>query len=225
MNRTKIEWCDYTINPVKGLCPMACPYCYARRLYKRFKWNPEIRFEPEALLDLEIIPDGSKIFIGSTIELFHETIRPDWLDYIFWVAEKRPEVICIFLTKQPQNLPLWSPFPGNCWVGVTALNDAQLLLAETQFEQIKASIKFLSLEPLKNQLDVIKYMKQPLCKVMVIAIQQTTIKHFLTSLPVAKIKDAMALACSTKPNDPENALRYFCGICWNWIKKPETRNW
>ncbi len=36
MNHTKIEWCDYTINPVKGLCPMACKdnqdkeYCYAR---------------------------------------------------------------------------------------------------------------------------------------------------------------------------------------------------
>ena len=44
MNLTKIEWCDYTINPVKGLCPMACSYCYARRMYKRFKWNPEIRF-------------------------------------------------------------------------------------------------------------------------------------------------------------------------------------
>lgn len=28
MNKTKIEWADYTINPVKGLCPMACPVCF-----------------------------------------------------------------------------------------------------------------------------------------------------------------------------------------------------
>lgn len=30
MQKTKIPWADYTINPVKGLCPMACSYCYAR---------------------------------------------------------------------------------------------------------------------------------------------------------------------------------------------------
>ena len=45
MNKTKIEWTDYTINPVKGLCPMACSYCYARAMYKRFRWNPEIRYD------------------------------------------------------------------------------------------------------------------------------------------------------------------------------------
>jgi len=52
-----------------------------------------------------------------------------------------------------------------------------------------------------------------------------TIKRFVSLLPVAKVKEAMMLACSTKSNDGEAALRYFCGICWNWIKKPETRNW
>ncbi len=51
MNKTKIEWCDYTINPVKGLCPMVCSYCYARRMYQRFKRNPEVRFEPEVFID------------------------------------------------------------------------------------------------------------------------------------------------------------------------------
>jgi hypothetical protein len=52
-----------------------------------------------------------------------------------------------------------------------------------------------------------------------------TIKRFVNLLPLIKVKDAMSLACSTKSDDPEAALRYFCGICWNWIKKPETRNW
>jgi len=52
-----------------------------------------------------------------------------------------------------------------------------------------------------------------------------TSKRFLKLLPAIQIEDAMALACSTKSDDPEMALRYYCGICWNWIKKPETRNW
>lgn len=35
MNRTNIEWCDYTWNPVTG-CLHGCSYCYARRMAKRF---------------------------------------------------------------------------------------------------------------------------------------------------------------------------------------------
>lgn len=35
MNKTKIEWCDMTWNPVTG-CLHNCPYCYARRIAERF---------------------------------------------------------------------------------------------------------------------------------------------------------------------------------------------
>lgn len=168
MNRTKIKWVKnpdgsqgYTINPVKGLCPMACSYCYARKMYKRFKWNPRLRYDPSAWLGLGSLRKPSRIFVGSTIELFHDSLSPQYLKWIFEVPLEFPQHTFIVLTKQPQNLIEFSPFPENCWVGVTVLNDAQLLLAETQFEKIKASVKFLSLEPLKNQLDAIKYMKQP----------------------------------------------------------------
>ena len=157
MGKTKIEWCDYTINPVKGLCPMACPYCYARQMYKRFKWDSEIRYDPDAF---KCLPSKSAcVFVGSTMELFGDWIDRDWIHMTFAKILARPQHTFIFLTKLAQNLP--REFPENCWVGVTALNDAQLLLAETQFEKIQAPVKFLSLEPLKNELDAIKYLKQP----------------------------------------------------------------
>ena len=35
MNKTKIEWCDSTWNPVTG-CYHGCEYCYARRIACRF---------------------------------------------------------------------------------------------------------------------------------------------------------------------------------------------
>ena len=35
MNKTNIEWCDSTWNPVVG-CKHGCEYCYARRIAKRF---------------------------------------------------------------------------------------------------------------------------------------------------------------------------------------------
>ena len=49
INKTKIEWCDYTINPIKGICKNNCWYCYAIRMYKRFGWNPKIRFKEDEL--------------------------------------------------------------------------------------------------------------------------------------------------------------------------------
>lgn len=35
MNRSKIEWCDHTWNPITG-CLNNCPYCYAKRMVVRF---------------------------------------------------------------------------------------------------------------------------------------------------------------------------------------------
>ena len=34
-NKTKIDWCDATWNPVTG-CLHGCEYCYARRIAERF---------------------------------------------------------------------------------------------------------------------------------------------------------------------------------------------
>jgi len=42
MNKTKIEWCDMTWNPVTG-CLHNCPYCYARRMANRFKGEGDLR--------------------------------------------------------------------------------------------------------------------------------------------------------------------------------------
>lgn len=35
MNKSKIDWCDFTWNPVEG-CPKGCSYCYARKQARRF---------------------------------------------------------------------------------------------------------------------------------------------------------------------------------------------
>jgi len=52
-----------------------------------------------------------------------------------------------------------------------------------------------------------------------------TIRAFLRQLPVVKICEAIHIAGGRiKDNDLE-MIRYFCGICWNWIKHPDTRGW
>ena len=57
------------------------------------------------------------------------------------------------LTKQPQNLIKFSPFPENCWVGVTATDSLMLVEALARLEGIKASVKYVSLEPLLAQIN------------------------------------------------------------------------
>lgn len=149
MQKTKIEWANFTINPVKGLCPMACSYCYARRMYKRFHWNPEVRYDPNVMLDTSNINNPSKIFVGSTMELFGDWVKPEWLKSIFdWVKTDVGIHTYIFLTKQPHNLVKWSPFPENCWVGVSTTGMDSRSHLESVFGDIQAMVKFVSIEPL-----------------------------------------------------------------------------
>ncbi len=52
MNKTRIEWCDYTWNPLTG-CLHGCPYCYARRMARRFCTNEHGHEGPLAPCDGE----------------------------------------------------------------------------------------------------------------------------------------------------------------------------
>ena len=152
MTRTKIEWCDYTINPVKGKCPMGCSYCYARRMYDRFKWNPEIRWYPPAFDLLDKLKKPSRIFVGSTMELFHPSLPENWMEYNLGIVKKYPQHTFIFLTKCPENLHRWSPFPANAYVGVSVTNQGQYEKAIFYLKDVEAKVKFLSFEPLLERI-------------------------------------------------------------------------
>ncbi len=61
MQKSKIEWLQnsidgssgYSANPIKGICQQGCDYCYAIKMYKRFKWSPEVRYDHTAFKGLE----------------------------------------------------------------------------------------------------------------------------------------------------------------------------
>ena len=52
------------------------------------------------------------------------------------------------LTKQPQNLIKFSPFPDNCWVGVSVTNTKMYHDAAYWLREIEAKVKYISFEPL-----------------------------------------------------------------------------
>lgn len=55
MDKTKIEWCDSTWNPVTG-CLHGCKYCYARKIAERFA--PYEIYDPEIALQRNAIKKG-----------------------------------------------------------------------------------------------------------------------------------------------------------------------
>ncbi len=163
MQRTKIEWVrnqdgtqGYTVNPVKGYCPVACSYCYARAMYDRFKWDKTIRFDIGPLTKAMFKRKPQRIFVGSTIELFGEWVPDDWLETIMKVVRMLSQHTFIFLTKRPENLAKWE-WPDNAWVGVTATQQKPYNEALKHLENVQASIKFVSFEPLLGPVENIDY--------------------------------------------------------------------
>jgi len=133
---------------------MACPYCYSRKIYDRFKWDKTIRFTPEELDKWDKAKPGSKIFVGSMIELFGDWVDDSWLREIFDHTKRHPDLTFQFLTKQPQNLTRFSPLPDNCWVGVTATDYKMFSFALEFLQGIKAQVKYISIEPMLDRLNV-----------------------------------------------------------------------
>lgn len=131
MNKTGIEWCDMTWNPVTG-CRHGCDYCYARRIAERFgtrlpdrsgypdthngvhvveskiKGNPyPYKFEPTFLPFRLVEPlqkrQPQNIFVCSMADLFGRWVPDEWIGEVFQACEKAPQHNYLFLTKNPQR--------------------------------------------------------------------------------------------------------------------------
>ena len=177
MNRTKIEWCQnpgcsegYTWNPITG-CLHDCSYCWARglangRLKSRMLANTDHaptqntgdaiwqvdpfypRLWKERLRNVSYSETQRGIFVCSMGDLFGPTLPPDWTGAVLEQCRRHPDDRFYLLTKQPQNLAKWSPFPDNCWVGVSVTNAQEQSDAYVGLCRIEAAVKYLSYEPL-----------------------------------------------------------------------------
>lgn len=152
MNKTKIEWTDYTWNPIVG-CLNNCPYCYARKIAKRFYGDFKPRFYEERLREPYKLKKPSKIFVCSMGEMFGEWVSSDWIAKIFKVIRENPHHTFQILTKRPENplLIIWK-IPQNCWLGFTntgADNRGMIKFYELPIN----NLKFVSYEPLLHRCD------------------------------------------------------------------------
>ncbi len=94
------------------------------------------------------------IFTCDMSDLFGIGIPEEWTLKVMDAIKKSPQHRFYLLTKQPQELQKWSPFPDNCYVGVTATNEEQYFKACAHLDMIKASVKYISFEPLLERIAV-----------------------------------------------------------------------
>jgi len=157
MNKTKIEWTDYTWNPVTG-CLNNCPYCYARKIATRFKGTKtwprgfEPTFHPERLDEPRHLKKPSKIFVCSMGELFGKWVPDHWFFAVLDVIEGCPQHIFQILTKFPkEGSEKWYLFPENVWLGVT-IDSQHALQQAIWLSCFEVGKKFISFEPLLERI-------------------------------------------------------------------------
>jgi protein gp37 len=127
MNKTTIEWCDLTWNPVTG-CKHGCPYCYARKIAERFRGSKawpqgfEPMIHPERSNDPEMMKKPQTIFVCSMADLFGDWVPDHWISYVMESCDMAPRHTYIFLTKNPARyLKIPGEYLGrkNFWFGAT----------------------------------------------------------------------------------------------------------
>jgi protein gp37 len=166
---TSIEWTDATWNPVRGCTKISpgCKHCYAATFAERFRGVPGHPYEQG--FDMRLVPDKleeplrwkrpRKIFVNSMSDLFHPAV-PD--SYIVKVCEVMVEAEWHqyqVLTKRSDRLSRllntslkFATNSRHIWWGVSVEDRGYGLPRIEHLRETPASIKFLSIEPLLEDL-------------------------------------------------------------------------
>ena len=145
MKKTKIDWCDSTLNPVVG-CPRGCEYCYGFRVNDRFDLVEDFRKPqvfPERLKQLRGTKPRS-IFMNSMSD--YEFWSHDIVKKVGFAMDENPQHKYLFLTKGHRAFEIQRPSISkamNVFNGktITTQQDAD------NWENARA-FDFLSIEPL-----------------------------------------------------------------------------
>ena len=170
MNKTGISWTDLTWNPISGCSKVSpgCKHCYAEAWSKRWGRSFEVTLHPNKLKEVKKIPSGSKVFVNSMSDLFHEKVPTEFINKVFKAIESRPDVIFQILTKRPEEIHLRMSklitIPKNVWLGVSVEMRAyvgridELVATGWKYGENEGhhGVKFVSFEPLLGDIGTVK---------------------------------------------------------------------
>ena len=180
MNKQKppggIEWTrvwgrdGYTWNPTAG-CYHGCTWrmpdgsiteCYAKTIAEKFHHVYDHGFEhhywrPHKLGDPAKVKKPAGVFVGSMADLFGHWVPTQQIDNVIGAMESNPQHVFQTLSKFPNRIKNFNPYPNNVWVGVSL--PAGKLMSKTgaskalgkylgHMTKIESPIRFMSIEPL-----------------------------------------------------------------------------
>ena len=152
MSTTKIEWTDATWNPVTGCTKTSegCAHCYAEVMARRLK-----------AMGTEKYKNGFQVTLHEDAlnepksDLFHKDVPFEFVDKVIKVIKDTPQHRYQLLTKRAERMKeyfMTREVPKNVWVGVTV----EVQTSKSRIDALRtiknAPIKFLSCEPLLEDL-------------------------------------------------------------------------
>ena len=165
MSATRIEWTEPTWNPVTGCTQVSagCRHCYAERMALRLQAMGAPGYARGFELTLHADRLGQPLgrrqptvyFVCSMADLFHEGVPDAFIDRVLAVARQTPRHTYQILTQRAERLAAFfanRPVPSNVWLGVTVEDRRYGLPRIEHLRQVSARVRFLSVEPLLEDL-------------------------------------------------------------------------
>jgi protein gp37 len=90
-------------------------------------------------------------FVNSMSDLFHRDVPDSFLDRVFGIISATPHHTYQILTKRARRLPSYfarRQCPENAWLGVSVENKRSGVPRITELVKVNARVRFLSIEPL-----------------------------------------------------------------------------
>lgn len=165
MGNTKIEWTDATWNPITGCNKIStgCQHCYAEVMSRRlcamgvdkYKDGFKVALHEDALGEPYKLKKPHTIFVCSMSDLFHKEVPYSFIDKVIRVIESTPQHHYQILTKRADRMFDYfsnHSIPLNVWLGVTVECKASIPRLDYLRNIKDASVRFLSCEPLVEDL-------------------------------------------------------------------------
>jgi protein gp37 len=164
-----IEWTDATWNPIRGCTKITpgCDHCYAETFAERFRGVPghpyeqgfDLRLVPEKLTEPLRWKTPKMVFVNSMSDLFHKDVPDAYVEAVWRVMERANWHTYQVLTKRSSlmrnllqgRLRFASELP-HVWWGVSVEDRAHGLPRVEHLRQAPAKVRFLSVEPLLEDL-------------------------------------------------------------------------
>lgn len=159
-----IEWTEMSWNPITGCTKVSsgCTNCYAEVMSRRLKAMGQNKYRNgfDLTLHEEVLSEPFKwkkphnIFVCSMSDLFHEKVPFEFVDKVMGTIISTPYHKYQILTKRSKRMNEYfnnHPIPKNAWLGVTV----DVVKSKDRIDylrQLPATIKFLSCEPLLEDL-------------------------------------------------------------------------